>query len=463
MKTEIISIGTELLLGEITDTNSSYIASQLPLLGIDLYWITVVGDNPTRLRECLERALSRSDVVLTTGGLGPTQGDITRETIAAMLNEELRVDPALERNLREFFTRRNFPMPENNLKQAMLIPSAKSIPNPRGSAPGWWVEVQATPCPETKGKPTARRQKRGAGDFSPAGGTGGVPQLFLPSPKSGGYRGLKSDARTLPKIIIAMPGPPAEMQRMWQSEIFAKLRDMVAGDIIVSKTLKTLTMSESSVAEKVATLTTSQNPTLAIYAKPDGIQLRITAKAKSGDKAQAMISSLEKKVRALIGDIVWGCDEETLEVIVGKLLSEKRLTLATTESCTGGLLASTITDVPGSSDYFKGGLITYTNEAKTSYGVKHDLIERYGAVSPQVAADMARAARAGLAADIGIGITGVAGPAEIEGKPAGTVFIAIDSEKERRSIEGHYPPLRHQVKHRAVYHALFELRKMLLK
>ena len=408
MKTEIISIGTELLLGEITDTNSSYIASQLPLLGIDLYWITVVGDNPTRLRECLERAQSRSDVVLTTGGLGPTQGDITRETIAAMLNEELRVDPALERNLREFFTRRNFPMPENNLKQAMLIPSAKSIPNPRGSAPGWWVQAQS-------------------------------------------------------KIIIAMPGPPAEMQRMWQSEIFAKLRDMVAGDIIVSKTLKTLTMSESSVAEKVATLTTSQNPTLAIYAKPDGIQLRITAKAKSGDKAQAMISSLEKKVRALIGDIVWGCDEETLEVIVGKLLSEKRLTLATTESCTGGLLASTITDVPGSSDYFKGGLITYTNEAKTSYGVKHDLIERYGAVSPQVAADMARAARAGLAADIGIGITGVAGPAEIEGKPAGTVFIAIDSEKERRSIEGHYPPLRHQVKHRAVYHALFELRKMLLK
>ncbi len=468
MKAEIISIGTELLLGEITDTNSSYIASQLPLLGIDLYWITVVGDNPARLRECLERALGRSDVVLTTGGLGPTQGDITRETIAAMLGEELRIDPALERNLREFFTRRNFPMPENNLKQAMLIPSAKSIPNPRGSAPGWWVEVQATPCPETNGNPAARRRKRGAGDFSPAEPTtlknkGGVPQIFSPSPKSGGYRGLKSDDRTLPKIIIAMPGPPAEMQRMWQSEVFARLRDLVAGDIIVSKTLKTLTMAESGVAEKVASLAASNNPTLAIYAKPDGIHLRLTAKARSDGEARAMIANLESKVRSCIGDIVWGNDEETLEVIIGKLLGDKHLTLATMESCTGGLLASTITDVPGSSDYFKGGLVTYTNEAKIAYGVKPDLIERHGAVSPQVAADMARAARAGLAADIGIGITGVAGPAEMEGKPAGTVFIAIDNGKENKLIEGHYPPLRHQVKRRAVYHALFELRKMLRK
>ena len=440
MKAEIISIGTELLLGEIADTNSSYIASQLPLLGIDLYWITVVGDNPARLRECLERALSRSDVVLTTGGLGPTQGDITRETIAAMLGEELRVNPALERNLREFFTKRNVPMPENNLKQAMLIPSAKSIPNPRGSAPGWWVEVQATPCLEIRER-LCRSEA-----LSPLGS-----------------RGLKSDARTLPHIIIAMPGPPAEMQRMWQSEVFAKLRDMVAGDIIVSKTLKTLTVAESVVAEKVAPLTTSKNPTLAIYARPDGIQLRLTAKAKSGDKAQTMIASLEKKVRALIGDIVWGNDEETLETIIGKLLSEKRLTLATMESCTGGLLASTITDVPGSSDYFKGGYVTYTNAAKIANGVNAELIERHGAVSPQVAADMARAARNGLSADIGIGVTGVAGPAEMEGKPAGTVFIAIDNGKKSKLIEGRYPPLRHQVKRRAVYHALFELRKLLLK
>lgn len=409
MKAEIISIGTELLLGEIADTNSSYLASQLPLLGIDLYWITVVGDNPARLRECLERALGRSDIVLTTGGLGPTQGDITRETIAAMLNEELHIDPGLEQNLRKAFASRNLSMPENNLKQAMLIPSARTIPNPRGSAPGWWVQAQS-------------------------------------------------------KIIITMPGPPAEMQRMWQSEVCARLRDMISGDIIISKTLKTLTVSESAVAEKVAPLIASQNPTLAIYAKQDGIQLRITAKAVSTNEAQAMITKHEAKVLSLIGDIIWGCDEETLEAVTGKLLADRHLTLATMESCTGGLLASMITDVPGSSAYFKGGFVTYTNAAKIADGVDPDLIAQYGAVSSQVAADMARAARERLNADIGIGITGVAGPSEMEGKPAGTVFIAIDNGKERKLIEGRYPwtRLRHQVKRRAVYHALYELRRMLL-
>ena len=413
MKTEIISIGTELLLGEITDTNASYLASQLPLLGLDLLWVTQVGDNMGRLQECLTRAWRRSDIVITTGGLGPTEDDLTRETIAALFDETPQIDPKLEQTLRGFFTSRKLQMPENNLKQGMLIPSAKSISNPIGSAPGWWVQK-------------VRRGK----------------QLHL---------------------LIAMPGPPTEMHRMWQSEVFGRLRDLLGGEVIVSKMIKTITLSESGVAEKVASLTASVNPSIGIYAKPDGIHLRLTAKAKSDGEAKAMISNFESKVRAIIGDIIWGSDEETLETIIGKLLSEKRLTLATMESCSGGLLASTITDVPGSSDYFKGGLVTYTNEAKISYGVKYDLIARYGAVSQQVAADMARAARAGLAAEIGIGITGVAGPATMEGKPAGTVFIAVDSGKEIRSIEGHYPPLRHQVKRRAVYHALFELRKMLLK
>ncbi|MFA5375189.1 MAG: competence/damage-inducible protein A [Dehalococcoidia bacterium] len=412
MKAEIISIGTELLLGEITDTNASYLASQLPLLGIDLLWVTQVGDNLGRLKECLERAWGRSDIVITTGGLGPTEDDLTHEAIAAIFNEEPRVDPDLERNLREFFNRRKFVMPENNLKQAMLIPSARAIPNPRGSAPGWWIE----------------KKRRG-----------GKPQF-----------------------LIAMPGPPAEMQRMWEKEVFANLRKLVQTDIIISRTIKTLTDAESRVSEKLAPLLSSINPSIGIYAKPDGIHLRITAKAASSDEARAMISRHEDKVRSLIGDIIWGYDDETLEAIIGKLLSEKGLALATMESCTGGLLASTITDVPGSSNYFKGGFVTYTNEAKIANGVDPELISRHGAVSPQVAANMARAARERLSADIGIGITGVAGPAEMEGKPAGTVFIAIDNGKELKLIEGRYPPLRHQVKRRAVYHALYELRKMLL-
>ena len=412
MKTEIISIGTELLLGEITDTNASYLASQLPLLGIDLLWVTQVGDNMGRLKECLERAWNRSDILLTTGGLGPTEDDLTREAIAALFNEEPKIDPELERKLREFFSSRKFAMPENNLKQAMLIPSARAIPNPRGSAPGWWIE-----------------KKR---------------------------RGDK------PHFLISMPGPPAEMQRMWEKEVFDCLRKLVQTDIIISRTIKTLTDAESSVSEKVAPLLSSTNPSIGIYAKPDGIHLRITAKAGSNEEARGMIARHEDKVRSLIGDIIWGYDDETLEGIVGKLLSEKGLKLATMESCTGGLLSNTITDVPGSSEYFKGGFVTYTNEAKVACGVNPDLIARHGVVSPAVAADMARAARERLKANIGIGITGVAGPAEMEGKPAGTVFIVIDNGVATKLVEGRYPPLRHQVKRRAAYHALYELRRMLL-
>jgi nicotinamide-nucleotide amidase len=351
--------------------------------------------------------------VLTTGGLGPTEDDLTREAIAALFDESPEVDPEMEHKLREFFSSRKLVMPENNLKQAMLIPSARAIPNPRGSAPGWWIE----------------KKRRGSA----------------------------------PRFLIAMPGPPAEMQRMWEKEVFDNLRKLVQTDIIISRTIKTLTMTESGVAEKVAPILSSINPSIGIYAKPDGIHLRITAKAGSNEETRAMIARHEDKVRSLIGDIIWGYDDETLEAIIGKLLSEKDLTLATMESCTGGLLSNTITDVPGSSNYFKGGFVTYTNEAKAACGVDPELIARHGAVSTEVAADMARAARERLRSDIGIGITGVAGPDEMEGKTAGTVFIAIDNGKDTKLIEGRYPPLRHQVKRRAVCHALYELRRILLR
>jgi len=413
MKAEIVSIGTELLLGEITDTNASYLASQLPLLGIDLLWVTQVGDNLDRLMECLERAWGRSDVTLTTGGLGPTEDDLTREAIAAMLGEELSVDPELERGIRELFARRGFPMPESNIKQATLIPSAQAIPNPSGTAPGWWVE---------KG-----RKERGE-----------------------------------PKILIAMPGPPSEMRHMWETDVAGRLREMLRGEVILSRTIKTLGMTESGVAEVVKPLLSSNNPTLAVYAKTDGIHLRLTAKAVTRDEAEEMIAKRETELRSLLSDIIWGSDAETLEGLVGTLLVEKGLTLATMESCTGGLLANTITDVPGSSKYFKGGLVAYTNEAKLSYGVSTALIAQHGAISPEVAGDMARVTRERLGADIGVGITGVAGPTEDEGRPIGTVHIAIDDGRETRLVLGQYPPLRHQVKRRAAYHALFELRRTLV-
>ena len=406
MKAEIVSIGTELLLGQITDTNASYLASKLPELGIDLLWITQVGDNLERMKECLERALSRSDLVLTTGGLGPTEDDLTREAIAALMGEEPRVDPELEQGLREFFSRRGYQMPESNIKQATIIPSTQVIPNPRGTAPGWWVERDG-------------------------------------------------------KVIVAMPGPPSEMQRMWEKEVSQRLRERIP-EIILSRTLKTYLLSEAAVGELVSPHLTSANPTLAVYAKPDGIQLRLTAKADNKERAAQMIAQLEERVRELLGDVIWGCDDETLEGVVGALLTEKGFSLAVMESCTGGLLASTITDVPGSSNYFKGGLVAYTNEAKINYGVDTALLESHGAISPEVACAMAEAVRHRLGADIGVGITGVAGPDAVEEKPVGMVHIAIDDGKEKRLIRGVYPPMRYEVKRRATYHALFELRRTLL-
>ena len=249
---------------------------------------------------------------------------------------------------------------------------------------------------------------------------------------------------------------------MWEQEVSPRLREKLGGEIIVSRTVKTLGMTEAAVGEAVRQLMSSANPTLAVYAKTDGIHLRLTAKAKTDKEALEMIARREAEVRSLLGDTIWGQDGDTMEGLVGALLTEKGLTLVVMESCTGGLLASTVTDVPGSSAYFKGGMVSYTNEAKMAYGVSAGLIADHGAVSPEVAADMARAARERLGADIGIGVTGVAGPDELEGKPVGTTHIAIDDGRETRLFEGRYPWLRHQVKRRATYHALFELRRTLL-
>jgi nicotinamide-nucleotide amidase len=211
----------------------------------------------------------------------------------------------------------------------------------------------------------------------------------------------------------------------------------------------------------VAPLLSSANPTLAVYVKADGIHLRITAKAQSQEQAESMIAQHEDSVRSILGEYIWGTDSDTLENVVGSLLKEKRLSLAVMESCTGGLLAATITDTPGASTYFQGGLVAYSSEAKIAYGIDARLITDYGVISAEIAQAMAEAARLHLEADIGIGITGVAGPDEMEGKPAGTVYIGIDDGKNRRAIKGNYPGDRARVKRRAATAALFELRKML--
>ena len=407
MKAEIISTGTELLLGQITDTNSPYIAAELPSLGIDLYWITQVGDNQQRIVEALRRAWERSDIVIVTGGLGPTEGDITREAIAEFLGEEMKVDLQIADGLKGTFCKLGVEMPQRNIKQANIIPSACAIPNTVGTAPGWWVEREG-------------------------------------------------------RIIVALPGPPWEMQRMWVNEIKPKLSQRVSGEVIISRIIKTAGIPEAKLDEMVSPLLSSTSPTLALYAKMDGIHLRLTAKSHERAKAQEIIAPAESRLKAMLGHAIWGFDDDILEVLIGNMLRERKLTLATMESCTGGLLASTITDVPGSSDYFKGGLVAYSAETKATFGVDAKLLAQKGTVDPEVAAAMAKAARLRLEADIGIGITGVAGPSEIEEKPVGTVYIAIDAGKKKSAFSALYPPRRPEVKRRAVVSALFKLRQLLL-
>lgn len=406
MRAEILSIGTEIMLGEITDTNAAFIASALPEYGVDLLYTSQVGDNPARLREVMERAWNRSDLVFCTGGLGPTEDDITRETIADVLGEPLTVDAEQERVVRAFFSGRSAPMPERNLKQAMLIPSARAIPNPRGTAPGWWVERDG-------------------------------------------------------KIIVVMPGPPAEMSRMWEHEVAPEL-ERRADSILVSRTLKTTGIGEGTVDEMLSDLLKGTNPSIGIYARVDGVHARISAKARTREEAWRLIRPVEEQARMILGSAIWGIDDETLPSAVGKMLRDQGLTLGLMESATGGAIASAITDVDGSSDYFKGSLVTYATEIKIANGVPPEIPAMHGVISRETAEAMATAARQRLRTDIGLAITGIAGGSEVEGQAPGTMHIALtDGDTVEYSYSRYYQG-RDAAKRRAVLQALSLLRRYLM-
>ena len=408
MNAEILSVGTELLLGELVDTNAQYIAVRLPALGIDCYSIHQVGDNEQRLEAALRAALARADLVIMTGGLGPTEDDVTREAIAATFGEQLSPDPVLEEALRARFAGRNSPLVERNFKQATRIPSARAIPNPRGTAPGWWVERDG-------------------------------------------------------KVVVAMPGVPSEMYLMWEEQVATELARRPTGATILSRTLKTNGLGESILDEMISPLLKSTNPSIGVYAKRDGVHVRVTAKAPTIEACRALIEPMDASLRQILGDAVWGGDDDTLAVVAGRLLKERGLTVATMESCTGGLLAGAFTEAEGSSAYFRGGMVTYATDVKALEGVDPRIIERHGVISDAVAADMARAARERFGAEIGIGVTGVAGPAEQEGKPPGTVHIGIDLGSSPQAAPYRMPQGRQMVQQRAVMTALFQLRRRLLQ
>jgi len=407
MRAEIISCGTELLLGHITDTNATYLAQSLATQGIDLYYVSQVGDNQGRVVETLQRAWQRSELIIITGGLGPTEDDLTRESISALLGETMQVDSALETDLRARFARSTTVMPQRNVKQATLIPSAQSISNPVGTAPGWWVE------------------------------------------KDG-------------RIIVAMPGVPREMYRMWEEEVSPRLGKYTGG-LIFTRLLRVYGLGESSVEEVLQSLLHNTNPTIATYAKNDAIDVRITAKAETKEVAVQLVAEMEKSARSLLGDNVFGIEGETLASVVGKLLQERQLTLSVMESLTGGLLASTITDAPGSSKHFIGGVVSYSTPLKAQIGVPLEILETHGAVSEETARAMAHAVRQQLKTDLAIGVTGVAGPDLQEGKPVGTVYIAVEGPEG--VVVGMGPGWRgsrYDNKNRAVLSALNLLRRYLV-
>lgn len=407
MRAEILSIGTELLLGQITDTNASYLAQQLGILGIDLFFVSQVGDNLDRLAETLRRARDRSDLVIMTGGLGPTEDDLSREAIAAVLDETPEVDPQLETELRAFFAGRGIEMPARNVKQAWVLPSVTPLPNPVGTAPGWWAERDG-------------------------------------------------------KIVVAMPGVPHEMMRMWEHEVVPRLRPRT-GAVLFTRILRVAGMGESTVEERLSDLIHSSNPTVATYAKRDAVDVRISAKAASAAEAEQLVATVEARARDILGAHVFGVNRETPQSVVLATLVERRLTLATMESCTGGLLANLLTDVPGSSAAFRGGLVSYATDLKVRWGVPEETVARNGVISAETALAMAEGVRSYLNTDVGIGITGVAGPDEQEGKPVGTVHIAVASGGRSSATRQSFRGARSEIKWRAAITALNLLRLHLLR
>jgi len=407
MTAEIISFGTELLLGQIVDTDAAYLAQKLSQCGVSVYNRATVGDNLERATAALTLALSRSDIVFCIGGLGPTGDDLTRTVIAAALDAPLVRDPALVAHLTAWFEKRGYTTSDAIFLQADVPTGGVPIPNANGTAPGLWVE------------------------------------------KDG-------------KTVVALPGPPNEFVPMVDNQLLPRLQG--TGFVICSRTLRIVGMGESVAEEKTADLMAAANPSVAPYAKPAEVHLRVTAKAASADKAEALIAPVADEIKARLGSVVYGEDDQTLEEVVVRLLEAQGKTVATAESCTGGWLAQRITAISGSSSVFHTGVVTYANESKTGLlGIPRALIGAVGAVSPEVARAMAERVRDLGQADFGVGITGIAGPGGgSDDKPVGLVYIAVAGPEGTELTKNIFPGQRADVRWRATQTALDMLRKQLI-
>lgn len=412
MIAETISVGTELLLGQTLDTDAVFIAQMLSRLGISIHFRSTVGDNRERMQEAIRLALTRADLVITIGGLGPTMDDLTKETVAEVLEVGFQEAPEHARWLRELFAKRgNAAPPPSFMKQALVPEQGRGLPNPNGTALGALFE------------------------------------------KNG-------------KVAICLPGPPNELIPMVEQSVepFLLERTVGARQVIVSRVLRIVGMGESGVEERVRDLMLGSNPSVAPYAKTGEVHLRITARAGSDEEAQTLIAPAEAALRERLGEVIYGTDRETLEQAVVGLLMAQGKTLAAAESCTGGLISKRITDVPDASRVFGLGLVTYSNEAKTEFlGVSEDMIQKFGAVSPETARAMAEGARRAGRADIGVSVTGIAGPGGgSEAKPVGTVQIGLAWEGGSVSRHERILGSRADVSYRAAQGALALVRRFLL-
>lgn len=378
MNSEIICVGTELLLGDVVNTNAADIARGLAHLGINVYHHEVVGDNPGRLRECLKDAFSRSDIVLLTGGLGPTYDDLTKETVAAHFNRKLVMDEASLATIEGFFKRVGREMTDNNRKQAMMPEGSIILQNPNGTAPGCIIEGEDR------------------------------------------------------KIAVMMPGPPREMRPMFDGPVTDYFQRRFGGDgVLVSRTINFFGVGESALEARLKDmLINATNPTIAPYAKTAECQLRVTARAATEQEARKLIDPVVQQIMAVYPDDIYGFDYHTINEAVVDVMTEKKLTFSCAESCTGGLVAQRIVDVPGASAMFLGGVVAYSNALKqAALGVSEETLRTHGAVSRECALEMARGVRKLTGADIGVSTTGVAGPAGgTERAPVGRVYVAVVSE-----------------------------------
>ena len=406
MNAEILAIGTELLMGQIANTNAQFITARLSELGVNVHYHTVVGDNTERLKESLSLAFSRSDCVIMTGGLGPTYDDMTKETVAEYFNMPLKMDNVALNQITEYFKSRGREMTPTNAKQALIPEGAITLYNKFGTAPGVLIE------------------------------------------KDG-------------KIAVMMPGPPREMKPMFTEYIVPFLEEK-SGVTVRSEFIRIFGIGEAEAESKISHLTSSSNPTVAPYVNPGELSLRISARAKTKEEADALIAPVKAELYDIFGDMIYGEGlTYSLPQCVLELLRDKKLTFSSAESCTGGMIASAITDLSGSSEVFIYGAVTYANSAKVmAVDVSPETLENCGAVSEETVLQMARGVRLKSGSDIGVSTSGIAGPTGgTPDKPVGTVWIAISTEKYEKAIRLFIPGARDRVRNAAMLNVYDLIRK----